>query len=86
MTIDNCQGDLDVRLNNGTSAVRREPIKRVTREKFEQGTLLFNSKEEQALLPLIQYRPIKQHTKDSAGVSPPDDSLINGRAFARRRN
>lgn len=40
LTIDNGQSDLDIRLNNGIPALRRERIKRVTREAFEQGTLL----------------------------------------------
>jgi hypothetical protein len=40
LTVDNGQSDLDIRLNNGIPALRRERIKRVTREAFEQGTLL----------------------------------------------
>lgn len=40
LTIDNGQSDLDIRLNNGIPALRIERIKRVTREAFEQGTLL----------------------------------------------
>lgn len=40
LTIDNGQNDLDIRLNNGIPALRRERIIRVTREAFSQGTLL----------------------------------------------
>lgn len=40
LTIDNGQSDLDIRLNNGIPALRREQIKRVTREAFKQRTLL----------------------------------------------
>lgn len=40
LTIDNGQNDLDIRLNNGIPALRREQIKRVTREAFKQRTLL----------------------------------------------
>ncbi len=40
LTIDNGQSDLDIRLNDGIPSLRRERIKRVTREAFEQGTLL----------------------------------------------
>ncbi|RZB31697.1 MAG: hypothetical protein AEth_00628 [Candidatus Argoarchaeum ethanivorans] len=40
LTIDNGQSDLDVRLNNGIPALRRERIKRATRDAFEQRTLL----------------------------------------------
>lgn len=40
LTIDNGLSDLEIRLEKGIPALRRERIKRVTREAFEQGTLL----------------------------------------------
>ncbi len=40
LTIDNGQSDLEIRQEKGIPALRIERIKRVTREAFEQGTLL----------------------------------------------
>ena len=40
LTIDNGQRDLEIRQEEGIPALRRERIKRVTKEAFKQGTLL----------------------------------------------